>query len=97
MNPNVERVTLDLGYRRLFEGVRSMAGKWGSRPDVGVLYKNGSAKVVEVLSRTDNALQRLQVHNAKWLREGLGYADVEFNEWAVRLDRVATTVRGWFQ
>lgn len=50
LNPSVERVTLDLGYKRLL----SAGGfKYGPRPDVGVLYKNGAVRIYEVASKTD--------------------------------------------
>ncbi len=50
LNPNVERVTLDLGYKRLLGGG---AFKWGPRPDVGVLFKNGTVRTFEIQSATD--------------------------------------------
>ena len=50
LNPNVSRVTLDLGYKKLLGGG---AFKYGPRPDVGVLYKSGKVKIYEVLSKTD--------------------------------------------
>ncbi len=52
LDPRVARVTLDLGYKRLVG--RSISGlKWGPRPDVGVLFRNGSLKIFEVASKTD--------------------------------------------
>jgi hypothetical protein len=50
LDPRVERVTLDLGYKRLLGGG---GFRWGPRPDVGVLFKNGRVKVFEVMSKTD--------------------------------------------
>jgi hypothetical protein len=70
-NPNVERVTLDLGYKRLMEGVKDMVFKRGPRPDVGVRYKDGSVKVTEVLSKTDNAAQVVARNEIKMMQEGL--------------------------
>lgn len=32
-----------------------MAFKYGPRPDVGILYKAGNVKVIEVACRTDSA------------------------------------------
>ena len=50
LDPSVERVTLDLGYKRLLgEGTF----RWGPRPDVGIFFKNGTVKIFEVQSATD--------------------------------------------
>jgi hypothetical protein len=71
LDPRVERVTLDLGYKKLL-GAGSF--KWGPRPDVGVLFKSGRVKVFEVMSKTDvesklfnknfNFIQRNSIPNA---------------------------------
>jgi RHS repeat-associated protein len=96
LDPRVSRVTLDVGYRKLFEGTRAMVGRWGPRPDVGVLYRNGTAKVIEVASRTDD-IARLQArHVAKWAQEGMGQPNVAVNNMAVRIDNAIRTVRNWF-
>jgi RHS repeat-associated protein len=50
LNPNVERVTLDLGFKKLLGGGTF---KWGPRPDVGVLFKDGKVLINEVASKTD--------------------------------------------
>jgi RHS repeat-associated protein len=49
-NPMVKKVTLDLGYKKL---LTAGGFKYGPRPDVGVLYKNGKVKIYEVASKTD--------------------------------------------
>jgi RHS repeat-associated protein len=50
LRPSVSRVTMDLGYKKLL-GVGAF--KYGPRPDVGVLFKNGTVKIYEVASKTD--------------------------------------------
>lgn len=50
LDPRVERVTLDLGYKKLLGGG---AFKWGPRPDVGVLFRSGRVKTFEIMSKTD--------------------------------------------
>jgi hypothetical protein len=50
LDPRVERVTFDLGYKKMLGGG---SFKYGPRPDVGVLFKNGKVKVFEVMSKTD--------------------------------------------
>lgn len=57
MNPNVTKVTMDLGYKRLTDGVKSMRLKYGPRPDVAARYKDGSVKVKEIASKTDKPTQ----------------------------------------
>ncbi|MCO5248151.1 MAG: DUF4225 domain-containing protein [Chitinophagales bacterium] len=52
LNPKVEKVTLDLGYKKL-GAVGRVPYKYGPRPDVGVLYKGGAVKAIEVQSKTD--------------------------------------------
>ena len=56
LNPRVERITLDLGYKKLVGG----QFKYGPRPDVGVLYKDGKLKVIEVASKTDKSHQLIK-------------------------------------
>ncbi|MFZ6727255.1 hypothetical protein ACO0K2_17310 [Undibacterium sp. MH2W] len=52
LNPKVARVTLDSGCRRLMEWAQEMMfKKSGSRPDVGILFKEGSMKAIEVVSK----------------------------------------------
>ncbi|OCG65506.1 hypothetical protein A9G48_10680 [Gilliamella sp. wkB18] len=50
IDPRVQRVTMDLGYKKLLGGGNF---KYGPRPDVGVLYKNGRVEIIEVASKTD--------------------------------------------
>lgn len=54
LDPRVERVTLDLGYKKLL-GNPKAPFKYGPRPDVGVYFKNGTVRVFEVMSKTDVA------------------------------------------
>lgn len=56
LNPRVERITLDLGYKKLVGG----QFKYGPRPDVGILYKDGKLKVIEVASKTDKSHQLIK-------------------------------------
>jgi hypothetical protein len=50
LNPKVEKVTFNLGYKKLWGGGNF---KWGPRPDVGVLFRDGRTIAVEVMSKTD--------------------------------------------
>ncbi|WP_223879378.1 SpvB/TcaC N-terminal domain-containing protein [Chitinimonas arctica] len=87
LNPNVERVTLDLGYRRLLEGVREMTLKYGPRPDVGALYKNTSVKITEIASKTDVPQELIRRNAVKMSREGIN-GSVSVNNWAVWINKV---------
>jgi uncharacterized membrane protein len=88
LNPNTVRVTMDLGYRKLMEGTKDMIGKYGPRPDVGTLYKDGSVKVTEVLSKTDKLSKVLQRNQDKMKLEGITNGRVEYNNWAVWLNKI---------
>ena len=94
MNPNVVRVTMDLGYKKL---LGDGAFKWGPRPDVGVLYKNGNVKIIEVASKTDN-IQNLVDRNKDWMDQhnikGKGKNPVKVNSWAKRFDSFKKKLRG---
>lgn len=50
IDQRVQRVTMDLGYKTLL-GKGNF--KYGPKPDVGVLYKNGRVKIIEIASKTD--------------------------------------------
>ncbi len=45
LNPKVAKVTMDLGLKKLIPGASGF--KYGPRPDVGVLFKDGTAKAIE--------------------------------------------------
>ncbi|WP_306769699.1 MULTISPECIES: RHS repeat domain-containing protein, partial [Bacteroidales] len=64
LNPNVKRVTMDLGYKRLLGGGNF---KYGPRPDVGILYKNGTVKIIEVASKTD-IVNNLKLRNNRFMQ-----------------------------
>lgn len=65
LDPRVERVTLDLGYKRLLAGGLF---RYGPRPDVGILFKSGNVKVFEVLSKTQfNIASRLSLKNQDFM------------------------------
>jgi hypothetical protein len=50
LNPNVEKVSFNLGYKKLWS---SGDFKWGPRPDIGVLFRDGRTIAIEVMSKTD--------------------------------------------
>lgn len=52
LDPRTTRVTLNLGYKKLL-GEGNWLFRWGPRPDVGVLYKSGKVRPIEIMSRTD--------------------------------------------
>jgi hypothetical protein len=57
LDPRVERVTMDLGYKKLLGGG---SFKYGPRPDVGALFKNGTIKIREIASKTDKISDLIQ-------------------------------------
>jgi hypothetical protein len=70
LDPRVERITLDLGYKKLLGGG---SFKWGPRPDVGVLFKNGKVRVFEIMSKTDIERRLMEKNNIfmnKWRING---------------------------
>jgi hypothetical protein len=86
LDPRVSKVTLDLGYKRLMDGVAELKGKWGPRPDVGVLYNDGSVKAIEVMSKTDSFSDLTARNLNKMSSEGLD-GTVKVNTWAVKLNQ----------
>jgi hypothetical protein len=88
LNPRVEKVTMDLGYKQLL-GPRVLPNaRYGPRPDVAALYKNGFVRVTEVASKTDN-LTTLKLKNVQFLQEhGIPYVDVEVSRVAQFLNTV---------
>ena len=96
MNPNVSRVTMDLGYKRLLDGGTF---RYGPRPDVGVLYKNQTVKIVEVASRTDRnyfARKGIAGRNIVHMRKNGIAGSVKVSELAKRFDAAVSKVKGWF-
>ena len=86
LNPNVTKVTMDLGYKRLMDGVKSMRLKYGPRPDVAARFKDGSVRVKEIASKTDNPAQLIQRNANKMRNEGIS-GSVSVNNWAVQLQK----------
>ncbi|KPZ54284.1 FG-GAP-like repeat-containing protein [Pseudoalteromonas sp. P1-25] len=86
LNPNVTKVTMDLGYKRLMDGVKSMRLKYGPRPDVAAAFKDGSVRVKEIASKTDNPAQLIQRNANKMRNEGIS-GSVSVNNWAVQLQK----------
>ena len=86
-DPRVARVTLNLGYSKLMAGTRDMIYKYGPRPDVGVLYKSGYMKAVEIASKTDDYVELVSRNARKQAQEMLKAHETVINEWAVRLNR----------
>jgi hypothetical protein len=87
LSPNVQKVTMDLGYRRLFDGARHMLGRYGPRPDIAVLYKDGTVKAIEVASKTDSAAALAARNANKMQSEGIR-GTVKVNNWAVFLNKL---------
>jgi len=90
MNPNVEKVTMDLGYKRL---LGNGTFKWGPRPDVGVLYKNGNVKIIEVASKTDD-IGKLTNKNVVFMNDNNITGKVKVNSMAKRFDGFKKKLRG---
>jgi hypothetical protein len=67
-NPMVKKVTLDLGYKKL---LTAGGFKYGPRPDVGVLFKNGKVKIFEVASKTDIAENLIKRNKDFMLKNGI--------------------------
>ena len=84
MNPKVKRVTLDLGYKRLL-GAGNF--KWGPRPDVGVLYKDGSVRAIEVASKTYKC-SKLKARNDNFQRGKIKRKPTKISMIAVRLHKL---------
>jgi len=68
LDPRVSKVTFDLGYKRLL-GVGGF--KYWPRPDVGVLFKNGTVRIYEVASKTDITKISLKINNDFMLKNGI--------------------------
>ncbi|WP_025743069.1 RHS repeat-associated core domain-containing protein [Aquimarina pacifica] len=84
LNPNVVRVTLDRGYRSLMGNLTPKGLRYGPRPDVGVLYKNGKVRAIEIGSKTD-VLSILRSRNRDFLNLN-GIKTVGINVyWGARL------------
>jgi len=46
-------------------GVQEMIGKYGPRPDIGILFKDATVKIFEVASKTDSAAYLEYKNNEK--------------------------------
>ncbi|WP_213608078.1 hypothetical protein [Pseudoalteromonas sp.] len=88
MNPRVTRVTMDLGYKKLMDGVKSMRLKYGPRPDVAARYNDGSIRVKEIASKTDKPAQLIQKNVSKMRNEGISGN--------VSVSNVAAQLQKWF-
>ncbi|WP_223879107.1 hypothetical protein [Chitinimonas arctica] len=77
-----------LGYRRLMAGVKEMLHPHGPRPDVGVRFKNGSVKVIEGASKTENPARLASRNLDKMHLEKMTDASVKVNNWAVWINRI---------
>ena len=86
LDPRVERVTYDLGYKRLLGSAAPSGMKYGPRPDVGVLYKSGRIKIIEVASKTDK-INILRSRNQMFMNQHQLKGKVYINKWAQRLDK----------
>lgn len=85
LDPRVKRVTYDLGYKKLLGGG---SFKYGPRPDVGVLFKNGKVKAFEIGSKTDK-LNKLRKRNEDFLKlNNIPHERVEVYDFARRLNRL---------
>lgn len=79
----MQRITMDLGYKRLL-GDGSF--KYGPRPDVGVLYKSGSVKAIEVASKTD-VFSKLYERNSMFMLNNGITGSTSISQWALRINR----------
>ena len=90
LNPNVERVTMNLGYKRLLGGGNF---KYGPRPDVGILYKDGTVRVIEVASKTD-VVENLRLRNSGFIWQNRITGDVKISKLAQIADRLNERLKG---
>ncbi len=84
LNPRVERITMNLGYKKLMGGG---IFKNGPRPDVGVLYKSGRVKAIEVQSKTDKPID-LRSRNKDFMADFDIKVSVSINPCAVWINRI---------
>ncbi|BDS11949.1 hypothetical protein [Aureispira anguillae] len=61
--------------------------KYGSRPDVGVLFKSGKIKIIEIASKTGK-VSILKSRNINFMKLHNLQGSVRVNKWAQRLDRI---------
>ena len=87
MNPNVTKVTMDLGYKRLMDGVKSMRLKYGPRPDVAARYKDGSVRVKEIASKTDKPAQLIRRNQERLDAEGIPNS-ISVSNMAVKINKL---------
>ena len=89
LNPNVKRITMDLGYKRLLGNGNF---KYGPRPDVGILYKDGSVKIIEVASKTDS-INKLRQRNLDFIHRNNITGVVEIS----RMAQIANSIKETFK
>lgn len=70
---------MDLGYKKLLGGGTF---KHGPRPDVGILFKDGTIKVIEVASKTDID-SFLRQRNLDFMRNNGIIGDIRISHLAV--------------
>jgi hypothetical protein len=76
---------MDLGYKRLLG--RAIPFRYGPRPDVGVLFRNGAVKAIEIASKTDD-LTYLYARNISAIRRLGGVeGSVYVNTWARTMNK----------
>ena len=83
LNPNVERVTMNLGYKRLLGGGNF---KYGPRPDVGILYKDGTVRVIEVAAKID-VVENLRLRNSGFMWQNRITGDVKISKLALQVPK----------
>lgn len=84
IDQRVQRVTMDLGYKTLL-GKGNF--KYGPKPDVGVLYKNGRVKIIEIASKTDK-INDLISRNKNFMNIYNIDGDVRLNRLAQFMEKV---------
>ena len=82
-DPRVSRVTLDRGYKKLLGGG---SFKYGPRPDVGVLFKSGKVRAIEVASKTDKSYN-LIIRNKRFMKRNDITGDIKVYKGAVKFHR----------
>ena len=78
---------MDLGYKRLMDGVKSMRLKYGPRPDVAARYKDGSVRVKEIASKTDKPAQLIRRNQERLDAEGIPNS-ISVSNMAVKINKL---------
>lgn len=81
---------MNLGYKRLLGGGNF---KYGPRPDVGILYKDGTVRVIEVASKTD-VVENLRLRNSGFMWQNRIIGDVKISKLAQIADRLNERLKG---